>query len=359
VYNFIKLHRIRGDRKLKIIDLRSDTVTKPTEEMRKAMYLAEVGDEGYGEDPTINLLEKKAAELLGKESALFVVSGTMGNQVALLSWTSRGDEVILEAESHMYYYEAGGMGGNAGVQPFLIQGEDGMMPIEKIEKAIRPQGRVFPKTSLIVLENTHNRAGGKVLPLDYMKEVYELSREYNIPIHLDGARIFNASIYLKVPAKEIAKYADSVMFCLSKGLSCPMGSLLVGPSDFIEKARKNRQRLGGGLRQAGVVAACGVWALDNMIDRLEEDHRKAYNLYDFLRTIPIFDVKKPDTNILKVNIKNGYKASDLIKKFKDYGLLATSFDEETLRFVTHKDVSFDDIEEAKNIIERVVNLLHF
>ncbi|ACI18623.1 low-specificity L-threonine aldolase [Dictyoglomus thermophilum] len=339
------------------IDLRSDTVTKPTEEMRKAMYSAEVGDDGYGEDPTVNFLEEKAAEILGKEAGLFVVSGTMGNQVALLTWTRPGDEVILESESHIYYYEAGGMAANSGVQPFLIDGKDGMMPIEEIRKAIRPKGRVFPNTSLIVLENTHNRAGGKVLPLGYMKEVYELSREHNIPIHLDGARIFNAAIHLKVSAKEIAKYADSVMFCLSKGLSCPMGSLLVGPKEFIEEARRKRQRLGGGLRQAGVVAACGIVALEKMIDRLEEDHEKAKILYEFLKDMEIFNVERPDTNILKVKIKINKKAREFLAEFKKYGLLATSFDDETLRFVTHKDVSFEDIEKAKGIIYKVCKLM--
>ncbi len=339
------------------IDLRSDTVTKPTEEMRKAMYSAEVGDDGYGEDPTVNLLEEKAAEILGKEAGLFVVSGTMGNQVALLTWTRSGDEVILESESHIYYYEAGGMAANSGVQPFLIDGKDGMMPIEEIRKAIRPKGRVFPNTSLIVLENTHNRAGGKVLPLGYMKEVYELSREHNIPIHLDGARIFNAAIPLKVSAKEIAKYTDSVMFCLSKGLSCPMGSLLVGPKEFIEEARRKRQRLGGGLRQAGVVAACGIVALEKMIDRLEEDHEKAKILYEFLKDMEIFNVERPDTNILKIKIKINKKAREFLNKIKKYGLLATSFDDETLRFVTHKDVSFEDIEKAKGIIYKVCKLM--
>lgn len=335
------------------IDLRSDTVTKPTEEMRKAMYMAEVGDDGYGEDPTVNLLEEKAAEILGKEAGLFVVSGTMGNQIAVLTWTNPGSEVIMEAESHIFYYEAGGLSANSGVQPFLIYGENGIMTIEKIKSAIRPKGRVFPETSLIVLENTHNRAGGKVLPLVYMEEVYKLSRNYNIPIHLDGARIFNASISLKIPAKEIARYADSVMFCLSKGLSCPMGSILVGSKEFIEKARKNRQRLGGGLRQAGVVAACGLVALEKMIDRLEEDHEKAKILYEFLKEIDIFDIGKPDTNILKVRINNDKKADFFLEEFKKQGLLATSFDEKTLRFVTHKDVSFKDIEKAKDIIYKV------
>jgi len=339
---------------MRYIDLRSDTVTKPTEEMRKAMLYAEVGDDGYGEDPTVNQLERKAAELLGKEAGLFVVSGTMGNQTAILTWTKPGEEIILEAESHVFYYEAGGISANAGVQPFPIIGENGIMPIENIKKAIRPLGRVFPKTSLIVLENTHNRAGGKVLPLEYMREIYELSREYNIPIHLDGARIFNASIALGVPAREIAKYADSVMFCLSKGLSCPMGSLLVGSKEFIEEARRKRQRLGGGLRQAGIVAICGLIALDKMIDRLIEDHQNAKKLYNYLKNIPIFEIEEPDTNILKVRIKNNIKAQEYLEKFKNYGLLATSFDENTLRFVTHKDISTKDIDDAIEIIEKVV-----
>ncbi|PMQ01692.1 MAG: low-specificity L-threonine aldolase [Dictyoglomus sp. NZ13-RE01] len=339
---------------MRYIDLRSDTVTKPTEEMRKAMLYAEVGDDGYGEDPTVNQLERKAAELLGKEAGLFVVSGTMGNQTAILTWTKPGEEIILEAESHVFYYEAGGISANAGVQSFPIIGENGIMPIENIKKAIRPLGRVFPKTSLIVLENTHNRAGGKVLPLEYMREVYELSREYNIPIHLDGARIFNASIALGVPAREIAKYADSVMFCLSKGLSCPMGSLLVGSKEFIEEARRKRQRLGGGLRQAGIVAICGLIALDKMIDRLIEDHQNAKKLYNYLKNIPIFEIEEPDTNILKVRIKNNIKAQEYLEKFKNYGLLATSFDENTLRFVTHKDISTKDIDDAIEIIEKVV-----
>lgn len=339
---------------MRYIDLRSDTVTKPTEEMRNAMAEAEVGDDGYGEDPTINLLEKKSAEILGKEAGLFVVSGTMGNQTAILTWTSPSEEIILEADSHIFYYEGGGISANAGAQPFPIPGEKGIMPIEKIKKAIRPKGRVFPRTSLIVLENTHNRAGGKILPLDYMKEVYNLSREYNIPIHLDGARIFNASVALKISAKEIAKYADSVMFCLSKGLSCPIGSVLVGTREFIEEARRKRQRLGGGLRQGGVVAICGLIALEKMIDRLEEDHKNAKKLYNFLKEIPIFELEEPDTNILKVKIKTDTKATIFLEKFKKYGLLAISFDEYTLRFVTHKDVSSEDMDTAYEIIKKVV-----
>ncbi len=258
---------------MKWIDLRSDTVTLPGEEMRAAMANAEVGDDVYGDDPTVNRLEEIAARRLGKEAAIFVPSGTFGNQLSILTHTLRGDEVIIPASNHIIVHEAGASAVIAGVQMRTLDCDDGMPSVDRILKAIRGEDLHYPRTGLICLENAHS--SGRVLPMEYMKEVYSIARERAIPVHLDGARIFNAAVSLGIDAREIASKADSVMFCLSKGLGAPIGSMLVGTKDFIARARKGRKIMGGAMRQAGIIAAAGIIAIEKMIDRLGEDHENA------------------------------------------------------------------------------------
>ncbi len=329
-----------------MIDLRSDTVTKPTEEMREAMFNAEVGDDVYGEDPTVNKLEELAANMLGKEAALFVTSGTQGNQIAVLSHTQPGDEIILEAESHIFYYEAGAVAALAGVQTRTIKGDSGQMPVDEIAKAIRGENIHLPKTSLICLENTHNRGGGVVLPLEYMKEVCNLDRK-NISIHLDGARIFNAAVALGVDVKEIAQYTDTIQLCLSKGLSAPVGSLLVGSNEWINKARKWRKRLGGGMRQAGIIAAPGIISLTKMVDRLADDHKLAKQLaigLDEIDGINV-DINKVHTNIVIIDIESlGINASKFVSLLNQENILTSEFGEYLVRLTTHREITESNIE---------------
>ena len=260
---------------MELIDLRSDTVTKPTSAMRQAMATAEVGDDVYEEDPTVRRLEALGAEMIGKEAALFVPSGTMGNQIAAMTHLNRGDEVILEAESHIFYYEVGGLALLSGAQARPLPGRRGFMEPEQITHAIREENIHFPRTGLLCLENTHNRAGGAVLTPEQTKAMAEAGRQKGIPVHLDGARIFNAAIALGIDVRELTAPVDSVMFCLSKGLGAPVGSILAGSKCFITHARKNRKVLGGGLRQSGVLAAAGLIALEQMVERLAEDHDHA------------------------------------------------------------------------------------
>ncbi len=334
---------------MRTVDLRSDTVTKPTPEMRKAMAEAEVGDDVYGEDPTVNELESYAAKLFGKEAGLFVVSGTMGNQVSIMAHTSRGDEVILEAESHIYHYEVGAMAVLSGVMPHPVPGVNGVMDPEDVERAIRPDNIHFPRTSLIAIENTHNRAGGRVIPLDNMKEIYSIAKEHGLKVHLDGARIFNASIASGIPVYEYAKYADSVMFCLSKGLGAPVGSVVVGDEEFISRARRARKMLGGGMRQAGIIAAAGLVALKTMIDRLKEDHENAKYLAVGLRDLGYrVDPDSVETNMVMVDVEN---APEFVEKLRRNGVLSNAISTTRIRLVTHKDVSRDDIEYALEIFD--------
>lgn len=330
-----------------MIDLRSDTVTKPTKEMREAMFNAEVGDDVYQEDPTVNQLEEIAADLLGKEAALFVTSGTQGNQIAVLNHTRPGDEVILEADSHLFYYESGAVAALAGVQTRTIQGHKGQMPLAHIKSAIRGEDIHLPKTSLISLENTHNRAGGVILPLDYMREVYNIAKENGIPVHLDGARLWNSTVALKIEPKEMTQYVDTVQVCLSKGLSAPMGSILAGPKDWIQNARKWRKRLGGGMRQAGLMAAPGIIALTKMIDRLEEDHEKAKELALSLNEIDGLkvDLDSIHTNIVLIDTSElNVTAEEFNKHLKnEHHILATSFGPYLIRLTTHREITREDI----------------
>jgi threonine aldolase len=347
-----------------MIDLRSDTVTKPTEEMREAMYKAEVGDDVYQEDPTVNELEEVAAEILGKEAALFVTSGTQGNQIAVLAHTKLGDEIILEAESHIFYYEAGAVAALAGVQTRTLQGIHGEMSIEDIRNAIRGEDIHLPTTAMIGLENTHNRAGGRVLPLSYMKEVSELANEHGVPVHLDGARLWNAAVSLGVDVRELTQYVDTVQVCLSKGLSAPMGSILAGPKDWIVQARKWRKRLGGGMRQAGLMAAPGIIAITQMIDRLAEDHHRARELAKELAQIEglVVEVNSVDTNIVLIDISSlGITAKAYLESIKErFDILGTAFGTYTIRLTTHRHITDQDIEktiEAFTSLSKELNVI--
>ncbi|HEX2952841.1 MAG TPA: low-specificity L-threonine aldolase [Bacillota bacterium] len=343
-----------------MIDLRSDTVTKPTSAMREAIFHAEVGDDVYGEDPTLRKLECMAAERVGKEAALFVPSGTMGNQIAVLTHTERGDEIILEANAHIFYYEVGGPAVLSGVQTRPIKGVKGFIDPDEIHAAIRDENIHTPRTGLLCLENTHNRAGGAVLTAEQMKRMADVAHEHGIPVHLDGARIFNAAISLGVDVKELTKEVDSVMFCISKGLSAPVGSLLTGSESFIRKARKNRKLLGGGMRQAGILAAAGIVALETMIDRLREDHQNARRLAESLAKLPGIGIDPADvvTNILIFSVKDLKISADAFEELlAQEGLLCSSFGPTDVRFVTHKDVTAGQIEEAIKILTRLTHQL--
>lgn len=343
------------------VDLRSDTVTTPTPEMRKAMAAAEVGDDVYGEDPTVRRLEEKAAALLGKEDGLFVPSGTMGNLVAVMTHAARGNEVIVEAEAHIYYYEVGGMAVVAQAIPRTIPGERGTFTPEKLGAALRATNIHFPVPVLVCLENTHNRAGGAVWPQDLFDAVASAAHKAGLAVHLDGARVFNAAIYLGRPASEIAKSADSVMFCLSKGLSAPVGSCLVGTKDWIVRARKNRKTVGGGMRQAGVIAAAGLVALDTMIDRLGEDHANARALAEGLANISGLgvDLEMVQTNMVMCYVDGlGVTAPEFSKRLAEKGVLANAADPRKVRFVTHKDVSAADINKTLAATAEVAKEAH-
>jgi len=328
-----------------VVDLRSDTVTKPTLKMREAMMNAVVGDDCYGEDPTVNALEKLAAEKMDKEAAMYVPSGTMGNTAAIMTHVRSGDEVIMEPECHIYYYEMGNVSSLAGALPALAPGEGGCPDPDLVEEMLQRNGR-RPRTALICLENTHNRAGGRVVPLEKMETIYKLSRKYNVPVHLDGARIFNAATALNVDAQEIAKYADSVMFCLSKGLSAPVGSLLTGTADFIREARRARKRLGGAMRQAGVIAAAGLVALQDMIGRLREDHENARLLAEGLSKIEgvNIDLEKVETNMVMIDTKPlGMRAAEVARELDRRNVKVSIYGLYTIRLVTNKDVDRDGI----------------
>ncbi len=340
-----------------MIDLRSDTVTKPNEQMRKAMYEAEVGDDVYGEDPTVNRLEQIAAEMLGKEAALFVTSGTQGNQIAGLVHCQPGQEVIMESQAHLFLYEAAALSAFAGVQIKTIDGNRGAMNPGDVEAAIRGDDIHQPETGLICIENTHNKAGGAIVPLENMEQIYQLSRKHQIPVHLDGARLFNASVAAQIPVTEFAKYTDSVQFCLSKGFGAPVGSMIAGTSEFIEKARKWRKRLGGGLRQAGVLAAPGIIALEENVKHLEKDHENAKLLADGLQNIEgIVLVNQVDTNILLIDITNTKKATeDFIHLLKEHGVLAGAFGPNVIRFVTNNGSTKKDMDATLTAVRKVVS----
>ena len=332
------------------IDLRSDTVTQPTPEMREAMARAALGDDVFGDDPTVNRLEEIAAAKLGKAAAVFVASGTMGNLTSLLTHCRRGEEVIVGDQAHIFRYEAGGSSALGGIAQFQIPNNpDGTLPLDRVEAAIRGSDQHEARTRLIALENTHNRCGGTVLPLEYMKQVRELADQHNLKVHLDGARIFNAAVALGVDVKAITQHADSVTFCLSKGLSAPIGSVICGSQDFIAQARRYRKMLGGGMRQAGVLAAAGIVALEKMIDRLAEDHANARRLAEGLADMPgvTIDLDRVQTNIIYFNLTSGVTVSTgtIVQRVLDHKVkILDPGPARRFRFVTHAWVDRSDVD---------------
>ena len=339
-----------------MIDLRSDTVTKPSQEMRKAMAEADVGDDVFGEDPTVNRLQRSVATLLGKEDALFTPTGVMANQVAIKCHTQAGDEVIVERDAHILNYETGAPAMLSGVQLLTIPGTRGILRSEQLESAIRPPAYYMTRTALLCLENTHNRAGGTVYPLDEIKRVRSLMIRHNIPMHLDGARIWNAWMASGIHAKEYARYFDSVSVCFSKGLGAPVGSALVGSKEFIARARKNRKIFGGGMRQAGVLAAAAQYAIDKNIRRLKEDHEKARFLAVELSRVRDFavDLESVQTNIIIVDVAGTKKpSSKVLAMLRSKGVFLTDAGPTTIRAVTHMDVSMEQVQQAASIIQRL------
>lgn len=340
-----------------IIDLRSDTVTKPSPEMRKAMYEAEVGDDVFKEDPTVNRLEDYSAELLGKEAALYVPSGMMGNQICLNVLTNPGDEVICEIDSHIFNYESGSPAKLSGIQLMTVKGNLGVMNPEQVEPLIRPKDAYYmPLTKVIEVENTHNRAGGTILPMENIIELKNLTKKYNLYFHLDGARLWNASVETGISVKEYASHFDSISCCLSKGLGAPVGSIIGGTKEFIKEAYRVRKSWGGGMRQVGILAAAGLYALQNNIERLKDDHRRAKFLAERINDINNLEI---DMNLVHTNIllfkPLTMMVSEAMIKCKENGLLILQGTVDTLRAITHLDVDDSDVEKAANILGEVFN----
>jgi len=325
---------------MEIIDLRSDTVTKPTPEMRDAMAKAEVGDDVYGDDPTVNRLQEMAAEITGKEAGLFVPSGTMGNLAAILTHCQRGDEVILGQKNHTFLFEAGGISALGGIHSYQLQNQpDGSLLLSDVEGAIRPDDVHDPITRLVCLENTHNRCGGTVQTPEYTRQLSEFVHARKLKVHLDGARLFNAAAALGVPARKLTETVDSVTFCLSKGLCAPVGSVLCGEMEFIKRAKRARKMLGGGMRQAGILAAAGIVALQKMTSRLGEDHKRASDLAEGLseNTGIVLDTGSPVTNMVFFFLAPKIKLSapEVEEKLKAQGILVSATDQRRFRLVTH------------------------
>lgn len=329
--------------------------------MLDAIKRAALGDDVYGEDPTVKRLEELAAERTGKEAGLLVASGTMANLVSLMSNTKRGELVILEAESHMYWYESGGVSAIAGLLPWPVRTKLGAFSHQDLEAAIRPRNIHFPEPSLVCVENTHNRHGGTVLTPEQLNVVSNVAQAHGLRVYLDGARLFNAAVALKIDVKELTKHVDNLMFCLSKGLSCPLGSLVVGTQDFIGKARRVRKLLGGGMRQAGIVAAPGIVALETMVDRLEDDHRNATLLAEGIAKIEGLkvDMARVQTNMVVVDISCLNVADEVFAlRLKEEGILVSIIGKNRIRLVTHRGIHKNDVEEAVSAIERVASSLN-
>lgn len=339
----------------RLIDLRSDTVTRPTPAMRRAMAEAEVGDDVYGEDPTVNRLEQRAAEIFGKEAALFLPSGTMGNTIAVKLHTRHGQEVICDARSHVFNYELAMMAWFSGCLPRPIATDDGILRWEQIHREIRPLGPHWAPTGLVEIESTHNMAGGTVYPTEVLDEICDGTHELGLKVHLDGARIFNAAVFLNRPVCQIGARCDTVMFCLSKGLGAPVGSLLVGTAEAMAQARLCRKRLGGGMRQAGVLAAAGLIALEQMPARLGEDHANARCLAKALSAMPGIKVThRVETNIVVFDIRGtGFAAAEFSARLKARGILINAINASQMRLVTHFDVSRADCGRAAAMLAEV------
>ncbi len=341
---------------MKTIDLRSDTVTKPSAAMREAMARAEVGDDVYGEDPTVNLLEERVADLLGKEAALFVASGTMANQIGLGVLCRPGDEVLCDEGAHPVNFEAGALAALWGIQARTLRGDRGLLDPAAVEAAIRPDAMHYPRTRVVEIENTHNRGGGTVYPLERVRRLGELARRRGLAVYLDGARLLNAQVASGVPARDYAAEATLASICLSKGLGAPAGSLLAGPRDLVREARRLRKRLGGGMRQAGILAAAGLWALEHNVERLAEDHENARRLGAALAALPGASLPCPvETNLVFAAFA-GQGAAALAARLAEAGVLCNPEGSrpDLLRFVTHLDVSRADVDEAAGRIARAL-----
>ena len=335
------------------IDLRSDTVTKPSPEMRRAMFEAEVGDDVYAEDPTINRLEARAAEIFGREAALFVPSGTMGNQIAIKLHTTHGQEVVCEERSHIFNSEMAMMAHFSGVVPRTLWAQDGILTWELVKAKLRPRSYHAAKTGLVCVENTHNFAGGTVTPVEVFSDLCDHVHDAGLPVHLDGARIFNASVALAIPVAQLTAKADTVMFCLSKGLGAPVGSMLVGKADVIDRGRLYRKALGGGMRQAGILAAAGLIALEQNPPKLANDHANAKFVAQAVAQIPGFKLSpaKVQTNIVICDITGtGMTSSELSGLLRKHGILANGVGPDQLRFATHLDVDREQCERAVEIV---------
>jgi threonine aldolase len=338
------------------IDLRSDTITKPSDEMLQAMVSAPLGDDCSGEDPTVNRLEALAASRLGKEAGLLVPSGTMGNLVSVLAHTQRGDEVIMESECHMYYYEVGNISAVAGVIPRFVKGHHGVLIPDDVKKAIRGGNIHYAPPKLVAVENTHNRGGGTVTSSKVSCDICDIAKDRGLFTHLDGARIFNAATALGVDVRELTQPFDSVMFCLSKGLSAPVGSIVVGQRDFVERARKYRKMLGGGMRQAGVIAAAGIIALETMVERLEEDHINARYLGEGLASIPGIQValETVQTNMVYFDVEGlGLDSVSFIQELEKRLVKASLRPPTGVRMVTHRHISRENISYVLGVVEEI------
>ncbi len=337
-----------------MIDLRSDTVTKPTKGMLEAMFNAEVGDDVFGEEPTVNALEEKTAKLFGKEAAVFCPSGTMTNQIAIKVHTQPGDEVLCDTTAHIYNFEGGGISFNSGVQAKLLPGEHGRISAQQVKENINPRYDWMTNTSLVCIENTANRAGGSFYSLQQMKEISEVCKHQKLNYHLDGARIFNAIVENDYTPADIGNLFDSVSVCLSKGLGAPVGSLLLGDKEFIRKARRVRKVFGGGMRQAGYLAAAGIYALDHHVNRLKEDHTRAKILAETMSKLSYIDSILPvDTNIVIFNLNDKLKPEDFVKKLAEKNIKATAFGKQAIRFVTHLDFTDEMLEQTEAALKAI------
>lgn len=338
----------------KVIDFRSDTVTKPTPAMQEAIQKAALGDDVFSEDPTINELEAKTAAMFGMEVALFCPSGTMTNQIGIKMHTQPGDEVICDFLSHVYQYEGGGIAFNAGASVRLLTGGRGRITADQVLEAINPDDVHKPHSSLVVLENTSNRGGGSCYELAEIEAIKKVCTENNLKLHLDGARLFNALVYKNQSAKDYGRLFDSISICLSKGLGCPVGSVLIGTKDDIKKARRIRKVFGGGMRQAGMLAAAGIYALDHHIERLAQDHAHAKQIETALLSHPLVEMVVPvETNIIIFQLKPTITAADMVEKLKAKGILCFATGKQTIRFVTHLDVSAEMVERTVEILKSI------
>ena len=341
----------------RVIDLRSDTVTKPSIAMRRAMAEAEVGDDVFLEDPTLNMLQERAAAVFGREAGLFVPSGSMGNLTCVMAHTRPGQEVICETNGHVYNYEMGALSALAGLLPRVVNGEDGVLSWDSIAPAIRPKVYYRPQTSLICLENTVNMAGGTVYPTSLANDICDRAHALGIQVHLDGARVFNAATYLGENVADMTRMFDSVQFCLSKGLGAPVGSMILGTREFVERCRSIRKMLGGGMRQAGVIAAAGLVALEEGPKRLKEDHDNAQLLAQKLSRVPGIDLNpaKVQTNIVIFSVRpSGLTSSEFLSQVASRGGLGVPVDGTRVRMVTHLDVSRREVEEAADVVASVL-----